>query len=322
VRSYRNADGSPLKINHFVGDMDSPAWVDEGGSYTRVVRSFGGVAGIYASAAGVVEWKITNLHGDLVATVLDNEPGLAATQDWDVAGRRAPEQAQSRYGWMGAAQRAADNPGDLIVMGSRLYNPATNRFLTVDPIYGGNDNSYEYCSGDSVNCSDISGALSAKKSCAGTYITRTGKSYSYYSSWWGSAQITQWGHNINIRCSFNHKDTQWILKYWGKAALAGFAAAAAGAITAGACSWMGLGAAACGAFGAVLGAVLGVLLGDYYEVWYDTTCPQKGMTARGTVVKRFTKVKYRWSWWWRGGGTATVNTSYAYAYPLGPTCIR
>jgi hypothetical protein len=42
-------------------------------------------------------------------------------------------------------------------MGVRLYNPTTGRFLSVDPIPGGNANASEYCSGDPVSCTDLDG---------------------------------------------------------------------------------------------------------------------------------------------------------------------
>lgn len=42
-------------------------------------------------------------------------------------------------------------------MGKRLYNPATGRFLSVDPVYGGSSNAYEYTSADPVNKLDLSG---------------------------------------------------------------------------------------------------------------------------------------------------------------------
>lgn len=42
-------------------------------------------------------------------------------------------------------------------MGVRLYNPATGRFLSVDPVYGGSCNAYEYTCADSINASDLDG---------------------------------------------------------------------------------------------------------------------------------------------------------------------
>jgi hypothetical protein len=47
-------------------------------------------------------------------------------------------------------------------MGVRLYNPTTGRFLSTDPIRGGNANPYEYCSGDPINCVDLDGRWGKK----------------------------------------------------------------------------------------------------------------------------------------------------------------
>jgi RHS repeat-associated protein len=63
----------------------------------------------------------------------------------------------ARYGYLGEDQRAHDNPGGLITMGVRLYNPVTGRFLSVDPTYRGGANAYVYCSADPVNCTDTTG---------------------------------------------------------------------------------------------------------------------------------------------------------------------
>jgi hypothetical protein len=52
-------------------------------------------------------------------------------------------------------------------MGVRLYNPATGRFLSVDPVPGGNANPYEYCWGDPVNCLDLDGRKSCNWICEG-----------------------------------------------------------------------------------------------------------------------------------------------------------
>ncbi len=42
-------------------------------------------------------------------------------------------------------------------MGVRLYNPATGRFLSMDPVYGGNLNAYEYAHADPLNRFDLDG---------------------------------------------------------------------------------------------------------------------------------------------------------------------
>ena len=47
------------------------------------------------------------------------------------------------YGWAGSAHRTTDKNG-LILLGARVYNPATGQFTTTDPVPGGNENAYNY----------------------------------------------------------------------------------------------------------------------------------------------------------------------------------
>ncbi|HSX96643.1 MAG TPA: RHS repeat-associated core domain-containing protein, partial [Streptomyces sp.] len=60
-----------------------------------------------------------------------------------------------------AKQRSAETPTGLFLMGARLYNPTTGRFLSVDPVLGGSCNSYEYVCGDPVNLIDLDGRMTA-----------------------------------------------------------------------------------------------------------------------------------------------------------------
>ena len=39
----------------------------------------------------------------------------------------------------------------------RLYDPTAGRFLSVDPVYGGNANAYDYVHGNPVNRYDLDG---------------------------------------------------------------------------------------------------------------------------------------------------------------------
>ncbi|MFY1636384.1 RHS repeat-associated core domain-containing protein [Solwaraspora sp. WMMB335] len=120
-----------------------------------------GMGGIWNGDNGQVTWRLANLHGDLIATILPGDVGLSATTDASEYGTpRNPEAVGGeRYGWLGAKQRATDPATGLILMGVRLYNTTTGRFLTVDPVYGGNANPYDYCVGDPVNCYDLSGRV-------------------------------------------------------------------------------------------------------------------------------------------------------------------
>jgi RHS repeat-associated protein len=52
----------------------------------------------------------------------------------------------------------SDDLADLVLMGVRLYNPATGRFLSVDPVVGGNANPYTYPL-DPINGYDPTGMM-------------------------------------------------------------------------------------------------------------------------------------------------------------------
>ncbi|WP_157408595.1 RHS repeat-associated core domain-containing protein [Actinoplanes sp. N902-109] len=161
VRSWTdNVSGTAVKAtNHYSGDADSPSWTQETSTaYTRVVGGVAGVSGIFTSATNAIDWQITNLHGDVVATVRGAGPGLSATYTYDEYGRSSGT-APARYGYVGGAQRAEDRPGGLLLMGARLYNPATGRFLQVDPVIGGSCNEYEYSCGDPIGKADLDGCL-------------------------------------------------------------------------------------------------------------------------------------------------------------------
>ncbi|WP_344938727.1 RHS repeat-associated core domain-containing protein [Sphaerisporangium flaviroseum] len=104
------------------------------------------------------KFYLTNPHGDVVATV-DNSPSPTGVDYYseytEYGGARVANVGDERYGWLGGAQRATETIGGLTLMGDRLYNPVTGRFLqSDDPISGVVCNSYGYVCGDPVNSSD------------------------------------------------------------------------------------------------------------------------------------------------------------------------
>jgi RHS repeat-associated protein len=52
--------------------------------------------------------------------------------------------------------------GGIVLMGARLYSPATGRFLQVDPVFEGSCNAYDYVCADPVNKTDLNGTYARK----------------------------------------------------------------------------------------------------------------------------------------------------------------
>jgi len=105
--------------------------------------------------------NLSNPHGDIAASIsntsnvdADEAYGLTTYSPFgEVTGGLGGDAV---YGWEVTNQRDILNTNNLIAMGARSYNPTTGRFLTTDPIPGGNANPYIYPS-DPMNGRDLSG---------------------------------------------------------------------------------------------------------------------------------------------------------------------
>jgi RHS repeat-associated protein len=147
------------KVNHYRGDDDRPDYIVEDtatGAVTRNVRGTDDQLVATTSATGDLRLQLTDLHGD-VSVVYDPAARTADVQDTDEYGVGTPGLGTGRYGYLGGQQRSTEALGGTILMGARVYDPASGRFLQTDPVAGGNANAYSYCSGDPNSCTDATG---------------------------------------------------------------------------------------------------------------------------------------------------------------------
>ncbi|MER6391624.1 DNRLRE domain-containing protein [Streptomyces sp. NPDC001523] len=169
-RSFTTESGSGAtwtqtgsKINHYDADNDNPRWVTENSPTETLTRNVDSAAGGFTATttkSGDTVLQLTNIHGDIALQLpLDiAQPPVAL--DNDEYGNPRAGQQQTRYNWLGGKQRSTETATGLTLMGVRLYNPTIGRFLSTDPVYGGNANAYDYTYADPINSYDLDGRWS------------------------------------------------------------------------------------------------------------------------------------------------------------------
>jgi RHS repeat-associated protein len=148
---------------HYSADADTPSWtLDVDGGVSTVTRYVNGGGGLLATQVigGVVSFPLYSPHGDVWATT-DAAGLVTATFSYDEYGNSLQpatgDGGVDRYGWLGRQQREWDPDAALTLMGVRGYDPTLGRFLSVDPVYGGSANAYDYVGGDPINSYDLDG---------------------------------------------------------------------------------------------------------------------------------------------------------------------
>ncbi|MGA5772054.1 DNRLRE domain-containing protein [Streptomyces pseudogriseolus] len=237
-----NASGSwtrtQSKLNHYSSDADSPRWIVEDtatGEVTRNVNGFDGNLVATTAKTGGTVLHLVNLHGDVVLELpatAGRAPTVLATDEY---GNRAESSAPVRYGWYGGQHRSGETRSNLLLMGVRLYNPATGRFLSADPVPGGSCNAYDYACADPVNSDDVTGCATCrvpKHAWTGrsfTTVLRTTRwtygswqNYNYHWMWdvvsgdKGPLPITAWKRQYRYRKQYVFKCKVVAWYGWGK----------------------------------------------------------------------------------------------------------
>jgi RHS repeat-associated protein len=152
------------KTNHYGSDGDSPDWIQETSStITRNVQGTSGDLDAITSATGDTVLQLTDIHGDVTVQLPLDTTKAPTALAYDEYGNPEGDTTAARYGWLGAKQRSGETVTGATLMGVRLYDPTTGRFLSIDPVPGGNANAYEYCNGDPLNSFDLDGKWSWRK---------------------------------------------------------------------------------------------------------------------------------------------------------------
>ncbi|WP_245596393.1 DNRLRE domain-containing protein [Nocardioides alkalitolerans] len=174
-----NATTLQETTHHYSDTEDSPAWTHTRqrpngaapwtDSWERFIAAASGSFSMTQDQAGEISLNIVNLHDDITATIdlgtNATGPGIleSYTEYTEYGAAKNSPGVEGRYGWLGQNQRENQGiTGGLTTMGARLYNPATGRFLSMDPVRGGNDNTYVYPT-DPVNMTDLDGEWGVPK---------------------------------------------------------------------------------------------------------------------------------------------------------------
>jgi RHS repeat-associated protein len=146
------------EVFHYDGPGDSTSWTALGSTWSRNISGIGGELAAVQESSGTTTFKLTDLHGDVVASASSSPTAtkLLATFRSDEFGEPVLG-ASGRFGWLGGKARRTELASGVVQMGARSYIPSLGRFLTPDPVAGGSANPYDYVGQDPVNQFDTSG---------------------------------------------------------------------------------------------------------------------------------------------------------------------
>jgi RHS repeat-associated protein len=157
-----------VEIFHYDGPGDSPAWTALGSMWSRDVTGIGGELAAVQESSGTTTFKLTDLHGDVVASASSSPSATELLASYRFSEFGEPMSGGSgRFGWLGGMSRRTELQSGVIQMGARSYIPQLGRFLTPDSIPGGSANAYDYADQDPVNSFDLGGTKKKKMHTSG-----------------------------------------------------------------------------------------------------------------------------------------------------------
>lgn len=189
VTETQNADSTwsqtAVRTDHYGDDTDSPDWstVDAQGTISRNVQGIGGGLDAVTGAATGTVLQLADLAGNTTVQLPLDQSAPVVSQSFDEFGNPESGTATATYGFRGATLRNSGTVSGDVLMGLRVYDPSTGRFLQSDPVPGGSANAYDYAGHDPLNQQDDSGASSHCK------CTR-------YNNYWRETSVghIHWGH--------------------------------------------------------------------------------------------------------------------------------